>query len=194
VNIEGHLHEWNVNMVTCGGQATVPIVAAVTSETEVPYAEIISTIASRSAGPGTRQNIDEFTRVTGNSLIDIGGARSGKAIIILNPAEPPMIMRNTVFCGLSENADRASIRRSIEAMVERVQLFVPGYRLKSPPVFDDGPYETAAGSIAARVVVFLEVEGSGDYLPSYAGNLDIMTAAAVRTGEAMVSASQEVMS
>jgi acetaldehyde dehydrogenase len=154
----------------------------------VPYAEIVSTVASRSAGPGTRQNIDEFTRRTSQALVDIGGAASGKAIIVLNPAEPPIFMRNTVYCALLEGADRTEVAASIEATVAEVASYVPGYRLKSAPVFDDGPFSTPGGESAGRVVALLEVEGAADFLPAYAGNLDIMTAAAVRVGEALAPA------
>ena len=183
VNLRAHLDRSNLNMITCGGQATIPIVAAVTRVAEVPYAEIVSTIASRSAGPGTRQNIDEFTVTTARGLETIGGAARGKAIIVLNPAEPPILMRNTVYCALSESADTAAVTASIEAMVAEVASYVPGYRLKAPPVFDDGPFHTPGGTTAGRVTAFLEVTGHGDYLPPYAGNLDIMTASAVRVGE-----------
>jgi acetaldehyde/propanal dehydrogenase len=162
----------NVNMVTCGGQATVPIVHAVSRVQPVKYGEIVATIASRSAGPGTRKNIDEFTRTTSRAIEQIGGAAEGKAIIILNPADPPLIMRDTVHCLTVDPPDRDAITASVRAMVETVQAFVPGYRLKNGPVFDGN-----------RVSIFLEVEGLGDYLPKYAGNLDIMTAAALRTGE-----------
>jgi acetaldehyde/propanal dehydrogenase len=174
VNLSEHVGrgEMNVNMVSCGGQATIPIVAAISRVQSVDYAEIVATVASRSAGPGTRRNIDEFTRTTASGLEQVGGARRGKAIIILNPAEPPLIMRDTVHC-LLENAPREhAIRESILAMVREVQRYVPGYTLKGGPVFD-----------ALRVSVFLEVAGLGDFLPQYAGNLDIMTAAAVRTAE-----------
>ena len=174
VNLAAHVGqgEMNVNMVSCGGQATIPIVAAVSRVQPVAYAEIVATVASRSAGPGTRKNIDEFTRTTASGIERVGGARRGKAIIILNPAEPPLIMRDTVHC-LTEGApDEARIRASIEAMIAEVQKYVPGYTLKNGPVFD-----------GKRVSIFLEVEGLGDYLPKYAGNLDIMTAAALRTGE-----------
>jgi acetaldehyde dehydrogenase len=183
VNLGAYLDRPNLNLITCGGQATIPMVSAVSRVTAVPYAEIISTIASRSAGPGTRANIDEFTQTTARGLETIGGAVRGKAIIVLNPAEPPILMRNTVYCAIGEDADRAAVTTSIEAMVAEVATYVPGYRLKAPPVFDDGPFETPSGSVAARVSIFLEVTGNGDYLPPYAGNLDIMTAAAVRVGE-----------
>jgi acetaldehyde dehydrogenase len=171
-------------MVTCGGQATVPIVAAVSRAARVPYAEMVSAVASRSAGPGTRQNIDEFTRTTARALEEIGGAALGKAIIILNPAEPPVLMRNTVFCALPDGSDHDAVLASIERMVAEVAQYVPGYRLKSPPVIEEGPFSTPGAAVPHRVVVLLEVEGAGDYLPRYAGNLDIMTAAAVRVGEA----------
>jgi acetaldehyde dehydrogenase len=187
VNLDEHLGEWNVNLITCGGQATVPIVAAVSRRTRVPYAEIVSTVASRSAGPGTRQNIDEFTRKTSQGLVDIGGAELGKAIIVLNPAEPPILMRNTVYCGIPDGADREAIAASIGDMVAEVAAYVPGYRLKSPPVFDEGPFATPGGEVPARVIALLEVEGAADYLPAYAGNLDIMTSAAVRVGEAIAA-------
>lgn len=196
VNLHRHLSEPNVNMITCGGQATAPIVAAVTrvccdlGDTPgpgVPYAEIVSTVASRSAGPGTRQNIDEFTRTTSRCLEQVGGAGKGKAIIVLNPADPPILMRNTVFCALPEGCDEAAVAASIEEMVAEVAAYVPGYRLKSPPIFDSGPYATPGGPAAARVIALLEVEGAGDWFPPYAGNLDIMTAAAVRVGEALAA-------
>ena len=172
VNLGAHLNAPNVNMVTCGGQATVPIVYAVSRVGPVPYAEIVASIASRSAGPGTRANIDEFTETTARAISEVGGAAQGKAIIILNPAEPPLLMRDTVICRLTPDADRGAIAASIEEMVASVALYVPGYRLRVPPQFETD-----------RVSVFLEVEGRGDFLPPYAGNLDIMTAAAVRVGE-----------
>jgi acetaldehyde dehydrogenase len=177
VNGAEHTSAMNVNLITCGGQATIPIVAAVSRETAVPYAEIISTVASRSAGPGTRANIDEFTKTTARGLEVIGGAQRGKAIIVLNPAEPPIIMRNTVFCEIGPDADTAAICASISDMVATVQSYVPGYRLKAEPQFD----EPQPGR--RRVATFFEVEGAGDHLPPYAGNLDIMTAAATRVGE-----------
>ena len=172
VNLSQYLDEMNVNMVTCGGQATIPMVFAVTRVVDVDYAEIVATVASKSAGPGTRQNIDEFTRTTSHAVEVLGGARRGKAIIILNPAEPPMLMRDTIFCNLPVGTGHADIERSIAAMVADVQRYVPGYRLTADPQFDEG-----------RVAIFIEVEGAGDYLPPYAGNLDIMTAAATRVGE-----------
>ncbi len=185
VNIDDALVSPNVNMITCGGQATAPIVAAVQAVAEVPYAEIVSTVASVSAGPGTRANIDEFTKTTSKALEEVGGADIGKAIMVLNPADPPIIMRNTVFCALAEGYDEAVVSKSIVDMVEQVQEYVPGYRLKSDPVFDDGPYGTPGGMVPARVIALLEVEGAADYFPPYAGNLDIMTAAATRVGEAI---------
>jgi acetaldehyde/propanal dehydrogenase len=174
VNLKDHVgkRELNVNMVTCGGQATIPMVHAVSRVQPVAYGEIVATVASRSAGPGTRRNIDEFTQTTARAVEAVGGAKKGKAIIILNPAEPPLIMRDTVHCITEDEPDRASITESIEQMIGEVQEYVPGYRLKNGPVFD-----------GRRVSVFLEVEGLGDYLPKYAGNLDIMTAAALRTAE-----------
>jgi acetaldehyde dehydrogenase len=176
VNLEQHVEAPDVNMITCGGQATIPMVAAVSAVTPVPYAEIVATIASLSAGPGTRESIDAFTRTTAKGLEEIGGAERGKAIIILNPAEPPLMMRDTVFCRISPEADRDAIRASIEAMREKVAAYVPGYRLRGEPQFDD-----------ERVAIFVEVEGAADYLPAYAGNLDIMTAAAVAVGEELAS-------
>ncbi|MPY84499.1 MAG: acetaldehyde dehydrogenase (acetylating) [Actinophytocola sp.] len=170
----------NVNLITCGGQATIPIVHAVSRVTPVPYAEIVASVSSRSAGPGTRANIDEFTETTALGIEKVGGAARGKAIIIINPVEPPMIMRDTVFCAIDPDADRDAISDSIHRMVAEVQGYVPGYRLTADPQFDD-PRPGWDG--AARVAVFLEVAGNGDYLPTYAGNLDIMTAAASRAGE-----------
>ncbi len=184
VNLADHLDAPNLNMVTCGGQATTPIVAAVSRAADVPYAEMVSTVASASAGPGTRQNIDEFTRTTARALEEIGGAAHGKAIIILNPADPPILMRNTVFCALPEGTDHQAVLDSVQRMVADVAAYVPGYRLKNRPVIEEGPFDTPGGTVPHRVVVLLEVEGAGDYLPSYAGNLDIMTAAAVRVAEA----------
>jgi acetaldehyde dehydrogenase len=184
VNLADHLDAPNLNMVTCGGQATTPIVAAVSRAADVRYAEMVSTVASVSAGPGTRQNIDEFTRTTARALEEIGGAAHGKAIIILNPAEPPILMRNTVFCALPEGTDHQAVVDSVQRMVADVADYVPGYRLKTRPVIEEGPFDTPGGAVPHRVVVLLEVEGAGDYLPPYAGNLDIMTAAAVRVAEA----------
>ncbi len=185
VNIEEAVDGANVNMITCGGQATTPIVAAVNPLAEVPYAEIVSTVASVSAGPGTRQNIDEFTKTTSRALEEVGGATLGKAIMILNPADPPIMMRNTVFCGLADGYDEGTVSKAITDMVDQVADYVPGYRLKSDPVFDHGPFNTPAGIVPARVIALLEVEGAADYFPPYAGNLDIMTAAATRVGEAV---------
>jgi acetaldehyde dehydrogenase len=187
VNLDVNLDAPNLNLITCGGQATIPIVAAVSRAVEVPYAEIVASIASRSAGFGTRANIDEFTDVTARGLKAVGGAKQGKAIIILNPVEPPMVMRNTVFCAIpSEAAEpgprRGAIEVNIHAMVERVRRYVPGYTLRADPQFDP-PNDRWRGM--ARVGVFLEVRGCGDYLPDYAGNLDIITAAAAQVGELM---------
>jgi acetaldehyde dehydrogenase len=185
VNLDVNLDAPNLNMITCGGQATVPIVAAVSAVVSVPYAEIVSSVASRSAGPGTRANIDEFTETTATALERIGGAARGKAIILLNPVEPPMIMRNTVFCAVPAEAAepgpvQAQVTASIHAMVETVRGYVPGYTLRAEPQYDP-PDDRWRGM--ARVGVFLEVRGRGDYLPAYAGNLDIMTAAATRVGD-----------
>lgn len=162
----------NVNMVTCGGQATIPMVAAVSRVQEVSYGEIVATVSSKSAGPGTRKNIDEFTRTTASGIEQVGGAKSGKAIIVINPAEPPLMMRDTVHCLTVDDPDEEAITRSVLAMVAEVQKYVPGYTLKNGPVFD-----------GKRVSIYLEVEGLGDFLPKYAGNLDIMTAAGLRTAE-----------
>ena len=188
VNMEDHLDEPNVNLVTCGGQATIPMVAAVQRVAPVRYAEIVSSVASKSAGPGTRANIDEFTQTTARGIEKVGGAERGKAIIILNPAEPPMLMRNTVFT-LSDEVDEADIVRSVEAMVRDVQDYVPGYRLKQEIQFErysekQPLYIPGRGDFSGiRSSIFLEVEGAGHYLPAYAGNLDIMTSAALGTGE-----------
>jgi acetaldehyde/propanal dehydrogenase len=162
----------NVNMVTCGGQATIPMVAAVSRVQDVSYGEIVATVSSKSAGPGTRKNIDEFTRTTARGIEQVGGAASGKAIIVINPAEPPLIMRDTVHCLTVDDPDEDAITRSVLEMIEEVQKYVPGYSLKNGPVFD-----------GKRVSIYLEVEGLGDFLPKYAGNLDIMTAAGLRTAE-----------
>jgi len=188
VNMTAHLDQPNVNMVTCGGQATIPMVAAVAQVAKVHYAEIVASVSSRSAGPGTRANIDEFTRTTARAIEAVGGAAHGKAIIILNPAEPPMIMRDTVFT-LSEGADEDTIRASVEAMVRKVQDYVPGYRLKQEVQFErfgDNSKLKIPGMgefTGLKTSIYLEVEGAGDYLPAYSGNLDIMTAAAKATGE-----------
>ena len=198
VNLDSLLDAPNVNMVTCGGQATIPMVAAVSAVTPVRYAEIVASISSRSAGPGTRANIDEFTETTSRAIEVVGGAEKGKAIIVLNPAEPPLIMRDTVLCLVDGSADechRAAVSASIAAMVARVQQYVPGYRLKQEVQFR----AVAAGDpendlVPDRprvdrtiVTVFLEVEGAGHYLPPYAGNLDIMTSAALRVGERLAT-------
>ena len=184
-NLGEHLDAPNVNMVTCGGQATIPIVYAVCRAVAahggtVPYAEIVASVSSASAGPGTRANIDEFTKTTSAGVQVIGGAARGKAIIILNPADPPMIMRDTIFCAIPEDADREAIAQSIRDVVAEVQTYVPGYRLLNEPQFDE-PSMNSGGQ--AVVTTFIEVEGAGDYLPPYAGNLDIMTAAATKVGE-----------
>ncbi len=183
-NLEEHIDAPNVNMVTCGGQATIPIVWAVSRVAPVAYAEIVASIASKSAGPGTRANIDEFTQTTSRGIEQIGRARRGKAIIILNPAEPPLIMRDTVYT-LSEGNDTAAIDASIREVVTRVAEYVPGYRLVKDPVFDEVSVTIPGfGSFqGTKTSVFLEVEGAGHYLPKYAGNLDIMTSAALRMGE-----------
>jgi acetaldehyde/propanal dehydrogenase len=174
VNLPEHVgkREMNVNMVTCGGQATIPMVAAVSRVQSVAYGEIIATVASRSVGPGTRKNIDEFTRTTARAVEQVGGAQRGTALVIINPAEPPLMMRDTVHCLTRDDPKQADIERSVQIMITEVQKYVPGYRLVNGPVFD-----------GKRVSVYLEVEGLGDYLPKYAGNLDIMTAAAARTAE-----------
>ncbi|SEG32686.1 acetaldehyde dehydrogenase (acetylating) [Marinobacterium lutimaris] len=174
VNLSAHAKnlEMNVNMVTCGGQATIPMVAAVSQVQPVEYGEIIATVSSRSVGPGTRKNIDEFTRTTAGAVENVGGAQKGKAIIIINPAEPPVMMRDTVHCLTVSEPDQQAITTSVHAMVKEVQKYVPGYRLVNGPIFDGN-----------RVSMFMEVEGLGDFLPKYAGNLDIMTAAGLRTAE-----------
>ena len=174
VNLEAHAKnlEMNVNMVTCGGQATIPMVAAVSQAQDVEYGEIVATVSSRSIGPGTRQNIDEFTRTTAGAVEAVGGADRGKAIIIVNPAEPPLMMRDTIHCLTKETPDQEAITASVKNMVKEVQKYVPGYKLVNGPIFDGN-----------KVSVFMEVEGLGDFLPKYAGNLDIMTAAGLRTAE-----------
>lgn len=184
-NLTNHVDAPNVNMVTCGGQATIPIVYAVTRAVKeqggvVPYAEIVASVSSVSAGPGTRANIDEFTKTTSAGVMNIGGAQKGKAIIILNPADPPMIMRDTIFCQIPEDADREAIAASIKDVVAQVQTYVPGYRLLNDPQFDEPSLNSGGRAV---VTTFVEVEGAGDYLPPYAGNLDIMTAAATKVGE-----------
>ena len=175
-------------MITCGGQATIPIVHAVSSVVPVAYAEIVASIASRSAGPGTRANIDEFTETTAAAIEQVGGAVQGKAIIILNPVKPPMIMRDTVFCSIPADADTDAITTSISKLAAQVQEYVPGYTLRAEPQYDE-PRDIWNGM--ARVAVFLEVRGNGDYLPPWAGNLDIMTAAAARTVEQLARARRE---
>ena len=174
VNLQQHARqlEMNVNMVTCGGQATIPIVAAVSQVQSVTYGEIVATVASKSIGPGTRKNIDEFTRTTAAGIEQVGGAQKGKAIIVVNPAEPPLMMRDTIHCLTETEPDQAAIIASVQAMVEKVQQYVPGYQLVNGPIFDGN-----------RVTIFMEVQGLGDFLPKYAGNLDIMTAAGLRTAE-----------
>jgi acetaldehyde dehydrogenase len=193
VNLGEHFEAPNLNMVSCGGQATIPMVAAVNQVAKVYYSEIVSSIASKSAGPGTRANIDEFTQTTARALERVGGASKGKAIIVLNPAEPPLIMRNTVFC-LSGEVDTAEIARSVERMVSKVREYVLGYRLKQPVQFDQ---VGAARPVSIpgmgefrgiKTSIYLEIEGAGHYLPKYAGNLDIMTSAALRTGEQLAQA------
>jgi acetaldehyde dehydrogenase len=190
VNLEQHLQALNVNMVTCGGQATIPMVAAVSRVAKVHYAEIIASIASKSAGPGTRANIDEFTETTSKAIEVIGGAAKGKAIIIMNPAEPPLIMRDTVYV-LSEAVDPSKVEASIEEMAAAVQAYVPGYRLKQKVQFDlvtDLNIPGHGSFSGLKTSVFLEVEGAAHYLPAYAGNLDIMTSAALATAERMAQA------
>jgi acetaldehyde/propanal dehydrogenase len=174
VNLHDHAAKlaMNVNMISCAGQATIPIVYAVSRVQSVEYAEIVGSLASRSIGPGTRANLDEFTYTTSGAICTVGGARKGKALVIPNPAEPPMIMRNTVYCLIDDMPDAERLTQSIRSMISEVQDYVPGYKLVSGPVFD-----------GKRVAIFLEVAGLGDYLPKYAGNLDIMTAAATRTAE-----------
>ncbi len=190
VNLEQHIKETNVNMVTCGGQATIPMVAAVSRVAKVHYGEIVASISSKSAGPGTRANIDEFTETTSKAIEVIGGAKRGKAIIIMNPAEPPLIMRDTVYV-LSELADQAAVEASVEEMVQAVNSYVPGYRLKQKVQFDVIPEDQplnipGLGHLSGlKTSIFLEVEGAAHYLPAYAGNLDIMTSAALATAERM---------
>lgn len=194
VNLHEHVDAVDVNMVTCGGQATIPVVAAMSAVTPVPYAEVVATIASRSAGPGTRANIDEFTQTTARALTAVGGAERGKAIIVLNPAEPPVLMRDTVLALVPCSTDVDRLRTSVQSHVAAVAAYVPGYRLKRP-VQVDAIDATSVGTLLPgsravdllQVTVFLEVEGAADHLPAFAGNLDIMTAAAVRVGEVLVS-------
>lgn len=182
VNLHAHLAAPNVNLITCGGQATIPLVHAVSRVTPVAYAEIVSTIASASAGPGTRQNIDEFTFTTARGLETIGGAKSGKALIILNPANPPIFMRNTIYVMPAGDFNAAAVEKSVEAMVAEVRSYVPGYTLKAAPVFDE---ITTASGVRRTITLLLEVHGAGDFLPPYAGNLDIMTASAWRVAQAI---------
>lgn len=197
VNSDEHLDLDNVNMVTCGGQATIPMVAAVSRVAKVHYGEIVASIASKSAGPGTRANIDEFTETTSQAIEKVGGATRGKAIIILNPAEPPLVMRDTVFT-LSDLADKEEIRKSIHDMVAEVQKYVPGYELHQEVQFDEIPKDKpvfieGVGHVSGlKTSVLLKVVGAGHYLPEYAGNLDIMTSAALATGERMINKSTEV--
>jgi acetaldehyde dehydrogenase len=198
VNLDQLADAPNLNMVTCGGQATIPTVAAVSRVAPVAYAEIVASIASRSAGPGTRANIDEFTQTTSRGIERVGGARSGKAIIILNPADPPLVMRNTVFC-LVEDGDPKAIESSVEQMAADVRAYVPGFSLKQAVQFEDitkaRPVRIEGVGVftrGAKVSVFLEIEGAGHYLPKYAGNLDIMTSAALRTGERLAKAGSVV--
>lgn len=198
VNATANLDEINVNMVTCGGQATIPIVAAVSRVSPVIYGEIVASIASKSAGPGTRANIDEFTETTSLAIEKVGGARRGKAVIILNPAEPPLIMRDTVYCLVGPDADKAAIEASVLDMVAEVQAYVPGYRLKQAIQFEtignNAPLtipEMAETFTGIKVSVFLEVEGAAHYLPAYAGNLDIMTSAALKTAERIAARKAE---
>ncbi|MBV1934841.1 MAG: acetaldehyde dehydrogenase (acetylating), partial [Parvibaculaceae bacterium] len=192
VNLEEHLDAPNVNMVTCGGQATIPMVAAVNRVTPVHYGEIVASIASKSAGPGTRANIDEFTETTSQAIEVVGGAKCGKAIIVLNPAEPPLMMRDTVYC-LCDDGDKEAIEKSVEEMAALVRSYVPGYRLKQKVQFErvghNSPLyipEMGEAFVGLKVTIFLEVEGAAHYLPAYAGNLDIMTSAALKTAEKIV--------
>lgn len=203
VNLEQHLNAGNVNMVTCGGQATIPVIAAIASAAPVHYGEIVASISSKSAGPGTRANIDEFTETTSDAIVQVGGAASGKAIIVLNPAEPPMIMRDTVLCLVDRltEAEQDKVAAAVQERVNEVANYVPGYRLKQAVQFqDEGPEvkglipEGRGAGEYTRVSVFLEVEGAAHYLPEYAGNLDIMTSAALRVAEQLVSTKQEVSS
>ena len=189
VNLEFNLDAMNVNMITCGGQATIPMVHAVSSIVPVPYAEIVASVSSKSAGPGTRANIDEFTETTSDAVVKVGGAETGKAIIILNPVEPPLMMRNSVFCAIPAEAGEPGelqerILESIHAMVATIQEYVPGYHLRTDPQFD---HARELWNGMARVFIPIEVKGRGDYLPDYAGNLDIITSAAARVGDIMLA-------
>ncbi|MGE8643551.1 acetaldehyde dehydrogenase (acetylating) [Acinetobacter vivianii] len=189
VNLQQHLNASNINMVTCGGQATIPMVYAVSQVAKVEYAEIVASIASKSAGPGTRANIDEFTETTSKAIVEVGGAKKGKAIIILNPAEPPLMMRDTIYCLTELNADQDAIRKSIHDMAIAVNRYVPGYRLKQEVQFEKFDGTNAlnipeVGKLSGlKVSIFIEVEGAAHYLPAYAGNLDIMTSAALAAAE-----------
>ncbi|WP_285251293.1 acetaldehyde dehydrogenase (acetylating) [Pseudarthrobacter sp. fls2-241-R2A-168] len=203
VNLEQHRDAGNVNMVTCGGQATIPVIAAIASAAPVHYGEIVASISSKSAGPGTRANIDEFTETTSDAIVQVGGAASGKAIIVLNPAEPPMIMRDTVLCLVDRltEAEQDKVAAAVQERVNEVAGYVPGYRLKQAVQFQDEGAEVSGlipdghgNGEYTRVSVFLEVEGAAHYLPEYAGNLDIMTSAALRVAEQLVSTKQEVSS
>ena len=191
VNFHEHVDATNINMISCGAQATVPIVHAVSSVVRVDYAEIVASVASRSAGPGTRANIDEFTHTTSRAVRELGGTPRGKAIIVLNPIEPPMMMRDTVYCAIPAGADQDLIVAAIKRRVAEVQEYVPGYTLRNEPQFDE-PRESWGGN--GRVAVFLQVRGAGDYLPEYAGNLDIMTAAATRVGELVATSARRASS
>lgn len=199
VNLDDHIDAPNLNMVTCGGQATVPIVAAVNESAPVSYAEIVSSISSKSAGPGTRANIDEFVETTATALTVVGGAQRGKAVIVLNPADPPILMRNTVYCLVEGDCDHSAIEASVAAMVQRVQRYVPGYRLRQPVQFEkfdaDNPlYIPETGKfIGTRVTAMLQVTGAAHYLPAYAGNLDIMTSAALATAEQIAAHSMRTV-
>ncbi len=202
VNLEEHLDAPNANMVTCGGQATIPIVAAISRVVPVQYAEIVASIASKSAGPGTRANIDEFTETTSAAIVEVGGAKRGKAIIVLNPAEPPLIMRDTVFALVTapDPATHEEIRQSVDKMVADVAAYVPGYRLKQQVQITEIPADQPVGTLVAensqqpthQVSVFLEVEGAAHYLPAYAGNLDIMTSAALQVAERIAAAKEAI--
>ena len=191
VNLDDNLDAPNVNMVSCGGQATIPIVAAIAKVAKVHYAEIVASISSKSAGPGTRANIDEFTQTTAHGIESVGGADKGKAIIVLNPAEPPLMMRDTIFC-LSDDADESAIENSVRNMIAEVQKYVPGYRLKQEVQFErfgnNNPLRIPGlGDVSGlKSSVYLEVEGAAHYLPAYAGNLDIMTSAALATAERLI--------
>jgi acetaldehyde dehydrogenase len=190
VNLPDHIDAENVNLISCGGQATVPMVHAVARVGDVSYAEIVSTVSSRSAGPGTRQNIDSFTATTSRAIEEVGGARRGKAVIILNPAEPPILMRNTVFCAIDADADRDAVTDSIGEMVATMQRYVPGFRLTADPQFDDPRPEWDGRQ---RVTILAEVTGAGDYFPPYAGNLDIITAATTEVGRVLAASRERVV-